>query len=150
MSLFDTLKNSFVGKIIGAVFSFLFSTDMIFSTIAFLVSIFLNFITLGLSSLGLFIIVTPGLNLVLGLKIPMDFSGIDKTGSVNLSGDLAWPNTLAVGLFWSFGFLAAGYICTLIKSYNLARPILQMIYWSIIALWALALWIFALQFGFSR
>jgi hypothetical protein len=70
-------SRSFGNLLIGAV-AMLFSSSMKRSSTGFIIALLLAFLTLGMTGIGLFFLVTPALNLLLGLKIPLDETGIDQ------------------------------------------------------------------------
>jgi hypothetical protein len=131
-----------------AVLEILFSAQMKRSSMSFIVAMVLAFLSLGMIGLGLFILVTPALNLLFGLNLPMDHTGVDQLTDHGLSGDAVWPTIILVSLLWPFGFLMAGFTKhkTIVSGLpNLAK---NFVYLLVLWLWALCLWAFVIKVGF--
>lgn len=139
-----------LGAKMKAVFSILFSPSMKRSTIAFLVAFGLAFLSLGMTGIALFVLVTPALNVLFGLNIPMDHTGIDQLKDKAMAGDAMWPTIILVSILWSFGFLIAGFIKHKTSLSVLPKFLKNFAYLVILWAWALFLWVVAIKVGFAK
>lgn len=102
-----------------------------FSIIAFLATG-----ALGIFSMGL---------LGAGLYYPVSFL-LRKYPSINdWSGDWVWPATIAVGMFWSFGFLFSGITYHFLAKISAPKPVLYSTYIFILWAWAAVMWYLVLK-----
>ena len=131
-----------------AVIAFMFSPAMRFSSFGFLIAVALAFLGMGITGFGLFFLVTPGLNFILGLKLPMDHTGIDQLKGIAFGPDALWPTVILVSILWSCGFLIAGLLKNTTRMSLLPPTFKNGIYILILWFWALALWVFAIKVGF--
>ncbi len=141
-------SQSLLGSKLKLVFSVLFSASMKRSTIAFFVALGLAFLSLGMTGIALFFLVTPALNALFGLNIPMDHTGIDQLKGTGVSGDAMWPTIILVSILWSFGFLIAGFLKHKTRVSKLPKFLKNFVYLSTLWLWALVLCIIAINVGF--
>jgi hypothetical protein len=137
-----------VGMLLKAAIKFLFSPQMRRSSIGFLLAFVLAFLGMGITGIGLFFLVTPALNLLLGLNLPMDATGIDQLKGVSIGPDAMWPTLILVSMLWSFGFLIAGFVTKEAEAFKLPSILKNCIYALILWSWALCLWVFAIKIGF--
>ena len=100
---------------------------MRFSLVAFIITLALGLLSMGFLGIGLYYIVSP----ILDLRFP----DLDT-----LHGDWVWPALILSGMFWSFGFLIAGWIYIYLSRFNWTKPTLITIYILTQLLWALVLW----------
>jgi hypothetical protein len=142
-------RRSFGTFLIGAI-AMLFSSSMKRSSIGFLIALLLAFLTLGMTGIGLFFLVTPALNLLFGLKIPLDETGIDQLKGNAIGADAMWPTIILVSMLWSVGFLLAGFVTNKTGLSKLAKPVKNFIYVFTLWTWALCLWAFVIKVGVVR
>lgn len=103
---------------------------MRFSLLAFIATLALGLLSMGFLGIGLYYVVSP----ILDLK----FQDLDS-----LHGDWVWPALILSGMFWSFGFLFAGWLYLYLEKHrtiNWSKPILTTIYIIVLLLWALIIW----------
>jgi hypothetical protein len=131
-------------------FALMFSPQMKRSSISFLIAMVLAVVSLGMTALGLFVLVTPAINLLFGLNIPIDHTGIDQLKDHGLSGDATWPTIILVSLLWPFSFLMAGYIKHKTAVSKLPNLVQNTFYLLLLWIWALCLWAFAIKIGFAN
>jgi hypothetical protein len=144
----DEKSRSSLGAKLKEIFSALFSPSMKRSTLAFLVAFVLAFLSLGMTGIALFFLVTPALNVLFGLNIPMDHTGIDQLKGNRISGDAMWPTIILVSILWSFGFLIAGFLKQKTSISSLPKLARNFVYVLILWVWALFLWAIAIKVGF--
>ncbi len=141
LSFLSDFKNHTILKPFLNFYGFFYSPEMFYSTLACIINIFITFISLGMLGALLFILITPGLNLIFSEQIPLNLTGIDyafkKSG---LHGDNSWPTIIMVSILFSIGFLIAGFGLKILRSYNFNFIINSVTYLFILWLWALVLW----------
>jgi hypothetical protein len=97
-----------------------------FSIIAFFIAFVFGFISLGLQGAMIY--------------FPASLF-LRKYGSLNSwRGDWVWPACITAGMFWSFGFLIAGYSFSLCRKLMSSAFILYLIYAAVLWLWATLIW----------
>ncbi len=100
---------------------------MRFSLVAFVITLALGLLSMGFLGIGLYYLVSP----LLDLKFP----DLDS-----LHGDWVWPALILSGMFWSFGFLIAGWVYLTLARFNLNKATRIAIYVLILLLWAIIIW----------
>jgi hypothetical protein len=138
------------GQRLKAAIAWLFSPPMKRSSIGFLIALVLGFVSMGMTGVGLFFVVTPALNFLLGLNIPMDMTGIDQLKGKAMGADAMWPTIILVSMLWSVGFLIAGLVTSKLARVGLANLVKKFLYILILLTWALCLWVFAIKVGFVQ
>ncbi|MCZ8353181.1 MAG: hypothetical protein O9340_00490 [Cyclobacteriaceae bacterium] len=109
-----------------------FSSVTKFSVVAFFISGFLGFFSMG--ALGML------------LHYPISFITKPFFGTMNTwSGDWLWHSAVWVGILWSFGFMLAALVFHYLSRYNLNFLIVCLLYLTILWLWALSLWLLFLS-----
>ncbi len=103
------------------------SKVMRFSLIGFVITMALGLLSMGFLGIGIYYIVSPILN--------QKFPDLDS-----LHGDWVWPALILAGMFWSFGFLIAGWVYLYLSRFKWSKSILISIYIFILLLWALLIW----------
>jgi hypothetical protein len=102
-----------------------------FSAIAFIITACLGIMSMGFLGLGLYFLVS---------FLFSSYFSLD-----DLHGDAVWPAIIAVGVFWSLGFLIAGYIWHLTHKIITSVTVLRFIYILVVWLWAAFLWAIILR-----
>jgi len=100
---------------------------MRFSLLGFIITLALGLLSMGFLGAGLYSLVSPLLN----LKFP-DLN--------SLHGDWVWPALILAGMFWSFGFLIAGWVYLYLSRFNWSKAILIAVYILILLIWASIIW----------
>jgi len=97
-----------------------------FSTIAFVATFVLGFISMGM--LGAL------------LYYPVSFVLRSYPWIDDLHGDWVWPAVIMIGMCWSFGFLMAGAAWHYLDGYITSALVLRVIYGLILWSWAAVMW----------
>lgn len=103
------------------------TTVMRFSLISFIITLALGLLSMGFLGIGIYYVVSPLLNL--------KFPDLDS-----LHGDWVWPALILAGMFWSFGFLIAGWVYLHLTRFDWTRMTKVLAYIFILLLWALIIW----------
>ena len=102
------------------------SSNAKFSIIAFFITAFLGFISMGL------------LGALLYFPVSFLFKNVPSINTWH--GDWVWPATISVGIFWSLGFILGGFSYNYLMKLGISKVILYSIYALILWLWAAFLW----------
>lgn len=97
-----------------------------FSIIAFIVTLALGFLSMG----------------VLGLLLyyPVSFLFNAYPNPDEMHGDWVWPAMIGTGMFWSIGFILAGLLNHYIKKFLISKWPLRLIYIFVLWMWAAFIW----------
>jgi len=109
---------------------------MQFSSIAFIVSIVLSLLSMGLLGAALFFIAAPMLDLFFS-QMSHDLNTI--------SGDWVWPAMIAMPLLWSVAWLIAGRSYLYLDKLDWTNLTKKTAYIVILLIWNLLIWIFLLS-----
>jgi len=109
---------------------------MQFSSIAFIVSIVLSLLSMGLLGAALFFIAAPMLDLFFS-QMSHDLNTI--------SGDWVWPAMIAMPLLWSIAWLIAGRSYLYLDKLDWTNLTKKTAYIVILLIWNLLIWIFLLS-----
>jgi len=113
--------------------SLLYTTK--FSVIAFISSLVLGFISMGILGALLYYPVAVALKA---------YPGLD-----DWHGDWVWPATIMVGMGWSVGFLLAGGVWSVLSNYLSSVWVLRAVYGVVLWGWAAFLWYWVLRGQFQ-
>jgi len=109
---------------------------MQFSSIAFILSIVLSLLSMGLLGAALFFIAAPMLDLFFS-QMSHDLNTI--------SGDWVWPAMIAMPLLWSIAWLIAGRSYLYLDKLDWTNLTKKTAYIVILLIWNLLIWIFLLS-----